>query len=62
LGLVAPITAGAKGQTVVSLTFDDGWADQYQTRSTLAGHGIKGTYYVNTGRTGARGNCRGLSS
>jgi peptidoglycan/xylan/chitin deacetylase (PgdA/CDA1 family) len=55
LGLVAPITASAQGQTVVSLTFDDGWADNYQTRSTLAAHGMKGTYYVNTGRTGTSG-------
>jgi peptidoglycan/xylan/chitin deacetylase (PgdA/CDA1 family) len=55
VGLVAPIAANAQSQTVVSLTFDDGWADQYETRSTLAAHGIKGTYYVNTGRTGTTG-------
>jgi peptidoglycan/xylan/chitin deacetylase (PgdA/CDA1 family) len=53
--LVAPITASAQSQTVVSVTFDDGWANQYETVSTLAAHGMKGTYYVNTGRTGTSG-------
>jgi peptidoglycan/xylan/chitin deacetylase (PgdA/CDA1 family) len=55
VAFVAPITASAQSETVVSLTFDDGWADQYETRSTLGAHGIKGTYYVNTGRTGTSG-------
>ena len=55
VALVAPITASAQTRTVVSLTFDDGWADQYETRSALAVHGIKATYYVNTGRTGTSG-------
>ena len=49
LGLAAPAGAGAQGQTVVSLTFDDGWADNYETRSTLAAYGLKGTYFVNSG-------------
>jgi peptidoglycan/xylan/chitin deacetylase (PgdA/CDA1 family) len=40
---------------VVSLTFDDGWANQYDTVSTLAAHGMKGTYYVNTGQAGTSG-------
>ena len=52
---MAPVTAGAQSQTVISLSFDDGWADQYEARSTLAAHGMKGTYYVNTGRTGTGG-------
>jgi peptidoglycan/xylan/chitin deacetylase (PgdA/CDA1 family) len=42
LGLVAPITASSQGRTVVSLTFDDGWANNYETRSTLAAHGMTG--------------------
>jgi hypothetical protein len=29
---------------VVSLTFDDVWANNYETRSTLAAHRMKGTY------------------
>ena len=37
------------GQTVVSLTFDDGWADQYAARAIFAAHGMKGTFYVNSG-------------
>jgi peptidoglycan/xylan/chitin deacetylase (PgdA/CDA1 family) len=53
LSLAAPVSAQA--QTVVSLTFDDGWANQYDTLSTLAAHGMKGTYYVNTGGTGESG-------
>jgi peptidoglycan/xylan/chitin deacetylase (PgdA/CDA1 family) len=36
------------GQTVVSLTFDDGWADQYTARAIFAAHGMKGTFYVNS--------------
>ena len=40
---------------MVSLRSDDSWADQYEARSTLAAHGIRGTYYVNTGRTGTSG-------
>ena len=52
--LFAPATAGAQ-QTIVSLTFDDGWADQYDARATLAAYGMKGTFYVNTGPTGTPG-------
>jgi len=55
MALVAPVTAGAQGQTVVSLTFDDGFANQYEAQSTLAAYGMKGTYYVNTGATGTSG-------
>jgi peptidoglycan/xylan/chitin deacetylase (PgdA/CDA1 family) len=55
VALAAPAGAGA-AQTVVSLTFDDGWDDQYATVSTLAAHGMKGTYYVNTGDTGESGH------
>ena len=37
------------GETVVSLEFDDGSADQYQVGSMLAGHNMKGTFFVNSG-------------
>ncbi len=37
-------------QTVVSLTFDDGNADQYAARSILAQHDLHGTFFVNSGR------------
>jgi len=36
--------------TVVSLTFDDGNADQYAARSILASHAMHGTFFVNSGR------------
>ena len=55
VALIAPVTAAAQSQTVVSLTFDDGFANQYEAQSTLAAHGMKGTYYVNTGVTGSSG-------
>ncbi len=41
--------AGAAANTVVSLTFDDGYASQYQTRAVLSAHGMHGTYYINSG-------------
>jgi peptidoglycan/xylan/chitin deacetylase (PgdA/CDA1 family) len=49
--LVAPAVASA-GPTVVSLTFDDGTADQYQARSILAQNGVHGTFYVNSNHIG----------
>jgi peptidoglycan/xylan/chitin deacetylase (PgdA/CDA1 family) len=45
----------AGSPTVVSLTFDDGTTDQYQVRSLLASHGMKGVFYVNSGRIGLPG-------
>jgi peptidoglycan/xylan/chitin deacetylase (PgdA/CDA1 family) len=44
------------GRTVVSLTFDDGWADQYMNaRSILAARGMRATFYVNSNRIGTLG-------
>ena len=40
--------APAHAKTVVSLTFDDGQATQYQVRKPLRRHGMRGTFYVNT--------------
>src|SRR5712692_6815235 len=45
-------SAKAAGQTVVSLTFDDGTAVQYQALSILSSHGMLGTFYVNSSKLG----------
>jgi peptidoglycan/xylan/chitin deacetylase (PgdA/CDA1 family) len=42
-------TSAAPGPTVVSFTFDDGRAVQYSARGPLAAHGMRGTFYVNSG-------------
>ena len=44
------LAAAAQGQTVVTLTFDDGWADQYQGLAMLNAHGMHATYFVNSPR------------
>src|SRR4051794_36982714 len=46
---------GGVGPAMVSLTFDDGTADEYQARSLLASHGMHGVFYVNSGRFGLPG-------
>ena len=38
-------------QTVVSLTFDDGPKTQYSVRETLRSHGMRATFFVNSGLT-----------
>ncbi|WP_367319901.1 polysaccharide deacetylase family protein [Streptomyces sp. HUAS ZL42] len=56
--LLADPTAQAapEAATVVSLTFDDGPADHYSAaRPILADHGMKATFYVNSGRLGLPG-------
>lgn len=45
----AAVTAG---RTVVSLQFDDGYADQALTGPVLAAHNMGATYYVNSGAVG----------
>jgi peptidoglycan/xylan/chitin deacetylase (PgdA/CDA1 family) len=47
--------ARGSGSTVVSLTFDDSLANQYQTRSMLAARGMNATFYVNSGRVDTGG-------
>jgi peptidoglycan/xylan/chitin deacetylase (PgdA/CDA1 family) len=42
----------AAGQTVVSINFDDGYADQYAARTILSSHGMHATFYVNSGLVG----------
>ena len=45
---IRPVEAATS--TVVSLTFDDGNADQYAARSILSAHGMHGTFFLNSGR------------
>lgn len=40
---------------VVSLTFDDGTADQVQADAIMTRQGMRGTFYVNSGRLGQSG-------
>jgi peptidoglycan/xylan/chitin deacetylase (PgdA/CDA1 family) len=56
VALLAPSPAAAQSQTVVSLTFDDGWANQYTTRSVLEAHGMDATFYLNTNSLGTDGS------
>lgn len=43
-------------RTVVSLTFDDGWASQYDAaRPILGAHGMTATFFVNSNLVGAEG-------
>src|SRR5438132_12279341 len=42
----------AAAQTVVTIEFDDGNADQYQALAMLNAHGMHATFYVNTGFIG----------
>jgi peptidoglycan/xylan/chitin deacetylase (PgdA/CDA1 family) len=53
--LILTPAAHAAGPTVVSFTFDDTLANQYQTRSMLAGRGMHGTFYVNSSRVDQAG-------
>jgi peptidoglycan/xylan/chitin deacetylase (PgdA/CDA1 family) len=53
--LAGPASAATRplpNRTVVSLTFDDGHAEQYAARSMLAAHNLHGTFFVNSGRIG----------
>lgn len=43
-------------RTVVTLTFDDSLADQYQVRDLLAEQGMRATFFVITGRLGEKGS------
>jgi peptidoglycan/xylan/chitin deacetylase (PgdA/CDA1 family) len=42
-------TAAPQRPTIISLTFDDAQATQFQTRQPLKDHGMHATYYVNSG-------------
>src|SRR5438094_491664 len=46
-------TGQARAETVVSLTFDDGIATQYNLAGPLlASHGMHGTFFINSGNVG----------
>src|SRR5579872_445437 len=47
LGFTVPRVMAA--QTVVTLTFDDGYDDQLTAKAILDANGFKGTFFVNTG-------------
>ncbi|NMO90366.1 polysaccharide deacetylase family protein [Actinomycetospora sp. TBRC 11914] len=51
----APAQGAAAAPTVVSLTFDDGNADQLGLLDTLEAHGLHGTFYIVTGAIGQPG-------
>ncbi|HKS98955.1 MAG TPA: Ig-like domain-containing protein [Rugosimonospora sp.] len=44
-----------RSPVVVSLTYDDGIADQMQAGSLMAQYGLNGTFYLNSGRLGQAG-------
>lgn len=55
-GVRATVGRGRSRTTVVSLTFDDGWASQYENaRPILERHGMRGTFFVNSGLVGSEG-------
>ncbi|HEY1570954.1 MAG TPA: polysaccharide deacetylase family protein [Pseudonocardiaceae bacterium] len=56
LGLAVPgVAVAAQPNTVVSLTFDDGDADQVLAADILATHRMPGTYYIISGAVGSPG-------
>jgi peptidoglycan/xylan/chitin deacetylase (PgdA/CDA1 family) len=50
VAVAPPATAAAP--TVVTIQFDDGYADQYPTLAVLRARGLHATYYVNSGPVG----------
>ena len=52
LGLTGAPAAHATSPTVVTIQFDDGYADQYQAMAILGGHGLHATFYINSGFIG----------
>jgi peptidoglycan/xylan/chitin deacetylase (PgdA/CDA1 family) len=48
---IAPAHA-TTAPVVVTIQFDDGYADQYAALAMLSAHGMNATFYVNTGYTG----------
>src|SRR5690606_24950883 len=55
-GLVSTPAAQAAGeQTVVSLTWDDGYDHQAPAAAVMNAHGMAGTFFVNSGNIGDPG-------
>ena len=52
LGLTGAPAAHATSPTVVTIQFDDGYADQFQAMTILGGHGLHATFYINSGFIG----------
>jgi len=52
LGMLALPSLAQARPTYVSLTFDDGSADQMAAVTSLAAHGMRGTFYINSGLVG----------
>jgi hypothetical protein len=53
LGLISVLcmpSAAARAETVVSLTFDDGAVSQLFAKDQILAHGMRGTFYINSGR------------
>jgi hypothetical protein len=51
-GATLPASAATEPDTIVSLTFDDGWNTQLQAARYLADQGMQGTFYVNSEQIG----------
>ena len=56
LMLSTPATASATRPLTVSLTFDDGRADQMTAQQLLKNHGMVGTFYINSSFIGVPGH------
>jgi peptidoglycan/xylan/chitin deacetylase (PgdA/CDA1 family) len=49
IGLTGAPAAHATSPTVVTIGFDDGYADQYQVMAILGAYGLHATFYINSG-------------
>src|SRR5689334_17208883 len=49
-------SAAVSGTTIVSLTFDDTFSDNFQVGALTEARGMRATFYVNSGRLGASGS------
>jgi peptidoglycan/xylan/chitin deacetylase (PgdA/CDA1 family) len=58
LGAGGQTPVAAAAETLVSLTFDDGYSDQARAVHILDRYGLKGTFYVISGSVGRRGYLR----